>query len=361
MSEENYTYLHCQHKDASELHITKKNLMGKMKIEMKNESWKLQIKKHYPFIQEKVMMLEITDFLAIIVLCQHDNIIYFREKSSCRLVKKVHFNQKIKSLKVREDFVAVVMSTKVRVYKIIDPKYASRIRLCSEITNLCGLNSKNVDVMKENKNESLMVICPDWNENESIRIWKVSEGRADVTDWAVKAHNSSVNCVSFNSDASLVATSSTKGTIIRIFDSEASKTHELRRGLLQCAVIKQLVFSQDSRFLACLSNLETVHIFRLNSQGDENFWFPTTALLDAANVLTYGVSNVFCLQRAFATISLKNEPKDGVKVHGFIEEHDSDHLGLVLSIEKRFLKVFLLDTKNGGQCDETAKFEVVPI
>lgn len=44
MSEENYTYLHCQHKDASELHITKKNLMGKMKIEMKNESWKLQIK-----------------------------------------------------------------------------------------------------------------------------------------------------------------------------------------------------------------------------------------------------------------------------------------------------------------------------
>ena len=49
MSEENYTYLFSQHKDASELHITKKHLMGKMKIEMKNESWKLQIKVVFVF------------------------------------------------------------------------------------------------------------------------------------------------------------------------------------------------------------------------------------------------------------------------------------------------------------------------
>ena len=270
------------------------------------------------------------------------------------------FNEEIKAIKVRKDFVAVVMKTKIRVYKIIDPRLASGILFCSEITNLCNLNSKNVDVMNKNNNESLMVICPDWNTNESIRIWTVSDRKTDLTNWTVKAHNSSVNCVSFNSDASLVATSSVKGTIIRIFNSRASKTHELRRGLLQCATIKQLVFSIDSQFLACLSNLNTIHIFRLNRQSEENSWFSTNTLIGVANVLTYGVSNYLCLQRSFATVSLSRELTGDIKVHGFVKGHNSDALGLVLSVQTRYLKVFLLDTKNGGQCDEKTKFEIVP-
>ena len=45
--------------------------------------------------------------------------------------------------------------------------------------------------------------------------------------------------------------------------TDGAKLYELRRGLKRTAAIHSLSFSPDGLFLACSSNTETVHIFRL--------------------------------------------------------------------------------------------------
>jgi len=60
-----------------------------------------------------------------------------------------------------------------------------------------------------------------------------------------------------------MATSSEKGTVIRIFDTEEGHLlHELRRGS-EYAQISSIAFDLTSKWLACSSDTCTVHVFSL--------------------------------------------------------------------------------------------------
>ena len=66
-----------------------------------------------------------------------------------------------------------------------------------------------------------------------------------------------------------IATASLKGTVIRVFDTrDGTKLYELRRGLKRTASIFSLSFSPCGTFLACSSNTETVHVFKLDERSD---------------------------------------------------------------------------------------------
>ncbi len=82
----------------------------------------------------------------------------------------------------------------------------------------------------------------------------------------IPAHTSPLVAISFSPDGCRVATSSEKGTVIRVFavDDGGSKLYELRRGLKRTVNIYSLSFSPCGRFLASASNTETVHVFKLD-------------------------------------------------------------------------------------------------
>lgn len=70
--------------------------------------------------------------------------------------------------------------------------------------------------------------------------------------------------MSINKDASLIATASDKGTMVRLFDfNTLQMLKELRRGIDR-ADIFSISFSINSDWLACSSDKGTVHIFSLN-------------------------------------------------------------------------------------------------
>ena len=86
----------------------------------------------------------------------------------------------------------------------------------------------------------------------------------------IPAHSSPLAALSFSSSATLLATASEKGTVIRVFDiSNGQRLHEFRRGVKRCVTIYCLSFSIDERFLAASSNTETVHIFLLDESTKE--------------------------------------------------------------------------------------------
>ncbi|KAI9225342.1 MAG: WD40-repeat-containing domain protein [Piptocephalis tieghemiana] len=83
----------------------------------------------------------------------------------------------------------------------------------------------------------------------------------------VQAHKSPVSCVSINSDGTMMATASDKGTVIRVFSlPDAQKLYQFRRGSYP-ARIYGISFNLVSTLLCVSSDSDTVHIFKLVGPG----------------------------------------------------------------------------------------------
>ncbi len=83
----------------------------------------------------------------------------------------------------------------------------------------------------------------------------------------IQAHRTAISKMSFNFDGSLLATSSDRGTIVRVFSTlSGQRMHHFRRGTYP-ATIHCLSFDTHSSLLCVTSDSDTVHIFKLQPQG----------------------------------------------------------------------------------------------
>ncbi|KAF9574844.1 autophagy protein [Mortierella alpina] len=79
----------------------------------------------------------------------------------------------------------------------------------------------------------------------------------------VQAHKTSVSNISINSEGTMLATASDKGTVIRIWSiPNAQRLYQFRRGA-QSARIHSLSFNLASTLLCVSSDTDTVHIFKV--------------------------------------------------------------------------------------------------
>lgn len=84
----------------------------------------------------------------------------------------------------------------------------------------------------------------------------------------IEAHKSPLSAVAFNSDGTLLATASDKGTVVRVFSvPAATKLYQFRRGTYPSQIFS-MNFNTGSTLLAVSSATETVHIFRLARPGN---------------------------------------------------------------------------------------------
>ena len=140
----------------------------------------------------------------------------------------------------------------------------------------------------------------------------------------IPAHTGQLAAIQFSPLGNRVATASDKGTVIRIFNvSDGTKVYELRRGLKRTATIHSLSFSPCGHFLACSSNTETIHIFRLDdkvpkdkdsndpqaqaltqnsSTADTWMGYLGNVVSSVPNYLPSQVTDTLLQERAFATV-----------------------------------------------------------
>ncbi|KAG0197499.1 autophagy protein, partial [Mortierella sp. GBA30] len=79
----------------------------------------------------------------------------------------------------------------------------------------------------------------------------------------VQAHKTSVSNISINSEGTMLATASDKGTVMRIWSvPNAQRLYQFRRGT-QSARIYSLSFNLASTLLCVSSDTDTVHVFKL--------------------------------------------------------------------------------------------------
>jgi autophagy-related protein 18 len=83
----------------------------------------------------------------------------------------------------------------------------------------------------------------------------------------IQAHQAPLSYIAINNDGTLMATSSEKGTVIRVFSiPDGKKLYQFRRGSMP-ARIYCMSFNATSTLLCVSSATETVHVFKLAPPG----------------------------------------------------------------------------------------------
>ncbi|KAJ5893557.1 Autophagy-related protein 18 [Penicillium taxi] len=83
----------------------------------------------------------------------------------------------------------------------------------------------------------------------------------------IEAHRSPLACITLNSDGTLLATASDKGTIIRVFSvPDGHKLYQFRRGSMPSKIFS-MSFNTTSTLLCVSSSTDTIHLFKLSQQG----------------------------------------------------------------------------------------------
>lgn len=174
-----------------------------------------------------------------------------------RCIEELSFRSEIRAVRLRNDRIVVVLEQKIFVYNFKDYKLRIQIETVANPKGLCAISSTS---------NPFVLACPALHQGQ-VRVEHYS---SKMTKF-IHAHDSNLACFSLTLDGRLLATSSNKGTLIRIFNTlDGTRLQELRRGTDR-AEIYSLAFSQSANWLALSSDKGTVHVFSLRAgTGDSH-------------------------------------------------------------------------------------------
>lgn len=166
-----------------------------------------------------------------------------------RCIGEFAFRSEVRAVKLRRDRIVVVLEHKIYVYNFMDLKLLHQIETLANPRGLCCLS--------HHSNTSVLA-CPGLQRGH-VRIDHFGLNMTKL----INAHDSQIACLTLTMDGLLLATASTKGTLIRIFNTmDGTRLQEVRRGVDR-AEIYSIALSPNVQWLATSSDKGTVHLFSL--------------------------------------------------------------------------------------------------
>ncbi|KAI9351399.1 WD40-repeat-containing domain protein [Obelidium mucronatum] len=178
-----------------------------------------------------------------------------RNSTICELT----FVSAILSVKLNRKRLIVVLEEHIYIYDIANMKLVHTIDTAPNPHALCALSPSS---------ENCFLAYPPSTSGASsgdLLIFDVVNLQAVNI---VQAHKSPLSCIVFSYDGTLVATSSDKGTVIRVFSvPTGQKLFQLRRGTYS-ANIHSIAFDLSNRYLCVSSDTDTIHIYKLLTEAE---------------------------------------------------------------------------------------------
>lgn len=173
------------------------------------------------------------------------------QKTLCEL----NFVTPILSVKMNKKRLVVVLETKIHIYDISTMKILHTLDTAPNPKGLCALSSSE---------EHGYLVFPASAERGSVAVFDaVTLQMMNV----ISAHKAPLSKLCLSPTGSLLATTSTKGTVIRAFSlPDASKSYHYRRGSYP-AMVYSLSFSFDASLLCMSSDTGTVHVFKIEQSA----------------------------------------------------------------------------------------------
>ncbi|EOY20217.1 Autophagy 18C isoform 3 [Theobroma cacao] len=166
-----------------------------------------------------------------------------------RCIGEFAFRSDVRAVKLRRDRIVVVLEHKIYVYSFMDLKLLHQIETLANPRGLCCLS--------HHSNTSVLA-CPGLHRGQ-VRVEHFGLNMMKL----INAHDSHIACLTLTLDGLLLATASTRGTLVRIFNTmDGTRLQEVRRGVDR-ADIYSIALSPNVQWLAVSSDKGTVHIFNL--------------------------------------------------------------------------------------------------
>lgn len=174
-----------------------------------------------------------------------------------RIVFEVQCDDQIMGIYMLSNVFAIALKTEIRLYSFDPPMLHVQYR--------CSMNEfAPCDIVTV---QNSYVVSFSGRQPGILRV--VREERSDRQDISVQAHSHAISFIKLNDNASLVASASTLGTVIRVFDSYTLEcVCQFRRGTL-AAEICSIAFSPESQLMAVSSSKGTIHIFPITYTNPE--------------------------------------------------------------------------------------------
>uniref|UniRef100_A0A7N0RJA8 Autophagy-related protein 18c n=1 Tax=Kalanchoe fedtschenkoi TaxID=63787 RepID=A0A7N0RJA8_KALFE len=274
-----------------------------------------------------------------------------------RCIGEFSFRSEVRAVKLRKDHIVVVLEHKIYVYNFMDLKLLHQIETLANPRGLCCLS--------HHSNTSVLA-CPGLQRGQV----RVEHFGLNVTK-LIPAHDSTISCLTMTMDGLLLATASTKGTLIRIFNTmDGTQLQEVRRGVDR-AEICSIALSPNVQWLAVSSDKGTVHIFGLRvrvagdvsstqpnfSQTPNLFYSSSSNTLDALLTPNTGANpgsslsfmkgvlpKYFSSEWSFAQFHLP-------EVTSFIVAFGSQNTVMAVGMDGSFYK-YKFDPVNGGEMSQ---------
>ncbi|GMH30992.1 hypothetical protein Nepgr_032835 [Nepenthes gracilis] len=171
-----------------------------------------------------------------------------------RCIGELSFRSEVRGVRMRRDRIVVVLEQKVFVYNFADLKLLHQIETISNPKGLCAVSQSAGNVV---------LVCPGLQKGQ-VRVEHYASKRTKF----IMAHDSRIACFALTQDGALLATASSKGTLVRVFNTvDGALLQEVRRGADR-AEIHSLAFSSTAQWLVVSSDKGTVHVFSLKVNSD---------------------------------------------------------------------------------------------
>lgn len=223
---------------------------------------KLRLEKDVVGSVSRIEMLNRSNLIAIVgggkMPKFDENTVLIWDDRIKKFVLEMTFPTWVLNVKLRRDKIVIVLTNQIYVYSFPnDPQKLFTFDTRPNPQGVCALSPSSdhqILVFPGHKQGSIQL--PDLSVVES------GFSSSPVT---INAHQGEIQCIAINQEGTRVATASSKGTLIRVFDTiNRKQIVELRRGS-DPATLYCINFSNDSCYLCASSDKGTVHIFALSN------------------------------------------------------------------------------------------------
>jgi WD40 repeat protein len=222
---------------------------------------------------KKIISREIQGGISIIKMLDESNIFIFVGRSENGpypynkfiiwddnkkvILGEILYNQKIQNIDVTQKHIYVQTDKKLYIYQF------------DNLLLLKQLDCNNTTSFSISHSDTEIIVYPTLNTGE-IGILDMK----NESNYTIHAHSSNIEQVIIDYKGKYIASASTKGTIIRLYDVETRNLlNEFRRGTEHVPII-QLAFHPNMKMLLVESDKGTVHIFNteIKVDNDDAVW-----------------------------------------------------------------------------------------
>ena len=201
------------------------------------------------------------------------NVLIFWDDKKDEIVKEYKCNSFIINCYIKQNYAYIICADNIIILKT---KTLELIEIINTINNpkgifsICNDPKKNIFAFPDTNKGNIIIKNFDniikENKGKEIEKEREKEYKDKKCNIIIKnAHKGNINILCFNFSGSKLASSSDRGTVIRIFNAESGELiSELRRGNTD-ANIFSLCFSFNDNYLGLTSDHFTCHIFDLKN------------------------------------------------------------------------------------------------